>query len=265
MYESLIRPHEVSAVTPLLSVTDAAARLKSQEARREQKRLHQITASRARVQGKSADGDGKRKRDELEAEDAEDGEQESVDMVEAKKPKIEAGVADAQPSGSGIPVRASEQTSTANNKGKGRWKPIPVGEPRFVVSKAFPEVRGHTSYLTFALLVPLPATTRSLDMDSAQPSAGIASVETPVISVADVDVMNSHISGLSFRPTAATARFTYEKTKQMILVIHQFDYCYMYPHYMATLIRQNLQQPVGMPPPSRPPPPTAQPFFASVA
>jgi tRNA (adenine57-N1/adenine58-N1)-methyltransferase len=154
MYESLIKPHEVSAIPPLSSVTDAAARLKAQDVRKEEKRIFQIAASRTRNGLKNADSDGKRKRDEVEADDAVGVTEESSENLDAKKIKIEAEEDDE----SNAPA---DQTTKASDSNKGRWKPVPLGEPRLVLSKPFAEVRGHTSYLTFALLVPFSVRTES--------------------------------------------------------------------------------------------------------
>jgi tRNA (adenine57-N1/adenine58-N1)-methyltransferase catalytic subunit len=159
MYESLLRPHDVAAVSPLPSIAEAAARLKAQEVRKEEKRLLQIAASRARNEGKTADSEGKRKRDGGDIDGVNGAEEDAVETLDAKKAKTEpTDVDSAVASGAATPTTVND-AARSSSKGKGRWKPVPSGEPRLVVSKPFAEVRGHTSYLTFAMLVPPPMTT----------------------------------------------------------------------------------------------------------
>jgi tRNA (adenine57-N1/adenine58-N1)-methyltransferase catalytic subunit len=166
MYESLIKPHDISAVPPLPSVADATARLKAQDVRKEEKRVLQIAASHTRNQRRSADGDGKRKREEAEADGTDGLIAEPGNTLDTKKVKIEAR--GDEPSTYNAPELPANQMSKAKDSGKGRWKSVPLGEPRLVVSKPFAEVRGHTSYLTFALLVPQPANAELPDSSNGQ-------------------------------------------------------------------------------------------------
>jgi len=128
MYETLIRPHETSQVS-LKSVREVGEHLKLMAEKREAKRQRQIAVSRA----------AKRKRDEKDL---------GVDDV-SKRVKTEE---DEAPAASGeIAVAASvvklEEDHSVDTPG-------PFRATNLNVSRAFPEVRGHTSYLTFACLVP---------------------------------------------------------------------------------------------------------------
>ena len=66
MYETLLRPHQVDAVPPLVSVAAVGAQLKKAEARREEKRLRQIAQARAakrkRLDEKKKQGEKKARR-----------------------------------------------------------------------------------------------------------------------------------------------------------------------------------------------------------
>ncbi|GJE88543.1 tRNA methyltransferase complex GCD14 subunit [Phanerochaete sordida] len=131
MFETLLRPQQVDVLPAPPSVAGAAAQLKRAEARREEKRLRQIAqAQRAKRKRDDGDGDG----------GAEDG---------GAKGGKRARTEDAEDSGAadtplaGTPAPAADAAPSA-----------PAEERKISVSKAFPEVRGHTSYLTFAVLLP---------------------------------------------------------------------------------------------------------------
>jgi len=87
MYETLIRPHEVSQVSALPSVASVSERIKQSERKREDKRLRQMAAARA----KHAE---KRKRGDVEQEEVEA----DVRASDMKKAKTDDGV-DAAASG----------------------------------------------------------------------------------------------------------------------------------------------------------------------
>ncbi|KAF6748492.1 tRNA methyltransferase complex GCD14 subunit [Ephemerocybe angulata] len=166
MFETLQRPIEVSSTPKLASIEDAADRLKAAEIKREEKRLRQIAQNRekealdkALAEGGGSGGSGAGKRKQSEGD--EDG---------------EAGEG---ANGDGDVKRAKTQSSTTPEEGEGEKEeeglprvpvlttreiklPVPARsksgkydmEGKIAVSKALPEVRGHTSYLTFACLVP---------------------------------------------------------------------------------------------------------------
>ncbi|EKM51636.1 uncharacterized protein PHACADRAFT_261888 [Phanerochaete carnosa HHB-10118-sp] len=137
MYETLLRPQQVDAPPAPPSVADVAAQLKRAEARREEKRLGQIAhAHRQRA--------AKRKHEDVEAAAAGDGDGDG-DETGGKRARTEEGedsAATDTPAPAAVLVVGSEEATEA------------VEERKISVSKAFPEVRGHTSYLTFAVLLP---------------------------------------------------------------------------------------------------------------
>ncbi|OAX41656.1 tRNA methyltransferase complex subunit Cpd1 [Rhizopogon vinicolor AM-OR11-026] len=125
MFESLLRPHEVHQIAPQ-PLAYAIEKLKKSEQKREEKRQNQIARS------------SKRKRDDLPETDAEN--------AGGKRFKTQESAGD--------DVRAFDIPDPVVDQ--------PANQPvKMSVSKACPEVRGHTSYLTFARLVPAaPATNR---------------------------------------------------------------------------------------------------------
>ncbi|KAK2465391.1 hypothetical protein APHAL10511_002745 [Amanita phalloides] len=175
MYETLQRPLDVSQIPALPSVKEVAEKLKRSEQRREEKRLRQIAANKAKLAG-AASVVGKRKREE---EDNIEGdydlgagaEGESNAFHDAPGDKITVGgskkykmddvsdedenVMSDQVTDAALALGSSHHISTSS------VPPAKIG-----VSKAFPDVRGHTSYLTFASLLP------SLPL-SAEPAPGI--------------------------------------------------------------------------------------------
>ncbi|KAI0947086.1 hypothetical protein AcV7_009610 [Taiwanofungus camphoratus] len=153
MYETLIRPHQIDAIPSLVPISEISERLKKAEQRREEKRLRQIANSRAVAT--------KRKRESTAEADAEAG-------VTGKRPKTDdeseskaseheqpASVAKESDPGPTQLLRLDESNTSSGVD----LDPTPIDPPptKLSVSKAFPEVRGHTSYLTFACLLPANA------------------------------------------------------------------------------------------------------------
>lgn len=117
MFESLLRPHEVHQTAPQPLIF-AIEKLKKSEQKREEKRQNQIARS------------NKRKLEDLPEAD--------IENVGGKRFKTQES---AEVGDIGVvvdPVRPAAHPSSI----------------KLSVSKACPEVRGHTSYLTFARLVP---------------------------------------------------------------------------------------------------------------
>ncbi|KAH9025398.1 tRNA methyltransferase complex subunit Cpd1 [Lactarius pseudohatsudake] len=114
MYETLLRPHEVTQAPPLPRIDTVSEKLKRLERVREDKRLRQIAASRAHHAEK-------RKREDSLAR------AEPASELESKRPKTVAG----DDGGDVAPAPATQ-----------------------VLSRHSKEVRGHTSFLTFACLLP---------------------------------------------------------------------------------------------------------------
>ncbi|KAJ7213930.1 tRNA methyltransferase complex GCD14 subunit [Mycena pura] len=147
MYETLVRSHDVSQVPVLQTVAEVSDRLKSAEAVREVKRLRQIAAGQRTHEPHGE----KRKRGEetrgqelppplalAEAEDCGNGKRLRADD-EMMDDTTEGDVS-----------RSLDESATTTRAGAS----TPVLPAKISVSKAMFEVRGHTSYLTFATLLP---------------------------------------------------------------------------------------------------------------
>ncbi|KAI9443726.1 hypothetical protein F5148DRAFT_1256105 [Russula earlei] len=136
---TLLRPHEVIQAPRLATVGTVAEKLKRQERNREDKRQRQIAASRAR-----RDATEKRKREDQDVVDPDpDGHE-----LELKKMKTTAQCDDEAyaPDVTMVTVAADDTTLAM---------PLPESAPEIqVLSRHSKEVRGHTSFLTFACLLP---------------------------------------------------------------------------------------------------------------
>lgn len=153
MYETLLRPHQVDAVPAPPSIASVSAHLKRAEARREEKRLRQI--AQAQRQG------AKRKRadDDLAPTSTSSGDaaEQDADAAKGKRAKTEESEdtdALATPAAPGLSAAATPVRGTPAPGAKEEAAAGEEGERKVSVSKAFAEVRGHTSYLTFAVLLP---------------------------------------------------------------------------------------------------------------
>ncbi|KZT42655.1 tRNA methyltransferase complex GCD14 subunit [Sistotremastrum suecicum HHB10207 ss-3] len=135
-YESLLFPQETysnPAPPPVSQITNA---LKESEIKREQRRLRQISNAQLR----------KRKRDE------------DADDQNLKRPRLQ----DPAPSDPGSSSSVPQPVPDADPDHRAPAD-LPDNPPKIVVSKTIPEVRGHTSYLTFAILLPSEFRPRSHD------------------------------------------------------------------------------------------------------
>ena len=144
-YETLIRPIEVSTAAEVASLDDVTEKLKQAEVKREDKRQKQIQQNREKEAREKA---GKRKLADVDGADAQARSTVStpVEGVEAKRLKTEGDMTE-EPTEQ-APLVASQVPLSSSSS-----TPKLVTDPS-AVSKALPEVRGHTSYLTFACLVP---------------------------------------------------------------------------------------------------------------
>jgi tRNA (adenine57-N1/adenine58-N1)-methyltransferase len=153
MYETLLRPHEVSHAPRLVQIGTVAEKLKQQERNREDKRQRQIAASRAR-------------RHVMEKRDREDDSNAGgvVDREpdfhepEAKKAKKGAPGDDAPDVVMEIDEETLDDQLPAAPKVADSAMPslpFPAPAPAIqVFSRHSKEVRGHTSFLTLACLLP---------------------------------------------------------------------------------------------------------------
>jgi len=190
MYETLMRPHEVNQIPSLKSVRQVGEELKVMAVRREERRLRQIASSAAsKVKRKREEAGDELSPSEVQEDtsskrvktgEGEDGKTSTMKVgagirkgddghdgslktnagtnlnfatnPEAATDKIKysdclAG-GGASPNQWVVPANVDESNSIGGDSGSGR---------HLNVSKVFPEVRGHTSYLTFACLVPFPS------------------------------------------------------------------------------------------------------------
>lgn len=165
MYETLLRPHEVHTTPRLPTVGEASARLKDAMARREAKRLQQVAAAqlkrvqkRKRDSGGDADDQGDQDADVAGNAGAEAAKKLRVDekgeMSNRLLPAVEgtegAGKIEERmdlDEGPAQPEAVIAQTTPSPSQ--------PQPPSQTIISKVTHEVRGHTSYLTFATLEPV--------------------------------------------------------------------------------------------------------------
>ena len=192
MYETLVRPIEVFQIPPLQPVSIVSERLKKSELKREGKRLRQIAANKAAASGKrkrdavAADEDEVDSGNATELADSASGAGDSSSSSKRVKigclpmteeddgvPKTEEEqntnmdiemtvIGDPSTSASQLTEAAADISTTTNSLAD---IPIPTTtatapSAKINISKALPEVRGHTSYLTFACLIPIPASAK---------------------------------------------------------------------------------------------------------
>ncbi|KAL4250565.1 tRNA (adenine(58)-N(1))-methyltransferase catalytic subunit TRM61 [Abortiporus biennis] len=178
MYESLIRPHQVETLDSLPSIRVANVQLKESEARREAKRLRQIASAHRDGLTSSSSGGGKRKRGDdttpitdLQQPKAENSTLEvAEDRIPEKRMKTEQEE-NVEISNSQTPLSKAEDIVIAVDSITPNDSSSSESHQPINVSKAFPEVRGHTSYLTFAVLLPpnyIPSTTTSAAVTSTE-------------------------------------------------------------------------------------------------
>ena len=130
MYETLLRPQDVNQISPLQHVSEIADRIKQSEMRREEKRIKQIANSRL-----------KRKRGQESPE-------EHPDDVGSKRARAVIGTS----------LSAAPESSIVREPSQPPESVVPMSAPsKITVFKTISEVRGHTSYLTFACLLPSQA------------------------------------------------------------------------------------------------------------
>ncbi|KAG5638733.1 hypothetical protein H0H81_010543 [Sphagnurus paluster] len=156
MYETLVRPIDVSHTPALTPVGEITEKLKLAERKREDKRLKQIAAGRQNISA------SKRKRDD--GSPAQD--QEQLEHLHTAE-----GATAAPAAGGSKRIRTSEEDHDDDTRAEPAvlemdldtdlFPPAPSGPSRIPislekisVSKVMSEVRGHTSYLTFASLQP---------------------------------------------------------------------------------------------------------------
>lgn len=146
MYETLVRPHDVNQVPALQSITEVADKLKKAEGVREIKRLRQIAAGQRSHENPHGE---KRKWSQEAGYQGELPVAEAEDSGSGKRLKTDDEMNDGTPSQNADVSRSLDEPATQTVHTS-----IPAPPAKISVSKAIPEVRGHTSYLTFATLLP---------------------------------------------------------------------------------------------------------------
>lgn len=171
MYETLLRPHEVQQHLPPRPLSEAVDKLIRMAVYREEKRQRQIANA------------GKRKREDDSTAIEKDlgtraravavtreGEEEGAEGAAGSEKRARMGAEASATSAFALDVEECGETprreiveplappedetaATGAVAGPSQAEPVPV---KLNHSKVSPDVRGHTSYLTFARLVPFP-------------------------------------------------------------------------------------------------------------
>ena len=196
MYETLLRPHDVQQSSPLPKIEEVSAKLKQSELRREEKRLLQIASSSTRRAQKrkresaaplpdekeshlaaptelSANSDLPSDREEpvLKKQitevghDVSAGSQHVSSGVKAEDCSLQSvpstSLDSADKTESDLPKHESASLVGLESSKTAKQPSLPPSITKITLSKVVNEVRGHTSYLTFATL--LPETLQSSD------------------------------------------------------------------------------------------------------
>lgn len=205
MYETLLRPHEVDQIPQPQPIGEISEKLKEAEKRREEKRIRQIANNKARMAAIGTETTSSPASISIKRKWSDDGDMEPIggtphDLAQhdaspdVKRIKTEEG-------GVGVEVEADSITAPVRMDminaegiegglvaGESRMEITPSSSPRpgprISVSNALPEVRGHTSYLTFAVLVPftasvVPSGTGTEDASARTPTPDVPSATTP--------------------------------------------------------------------------------------
>ncbi|KAK1224049.1 tRNA (adenine-N(1)-)-methyltransferase catalytic subunit trm61 [Marasmius sp. AFHP31] len=158
MYETLLRPHEVSSAPPLVSINEIGEKIKQSEARREEKRLKQIAQGHRGGSGAGKKGKRKHEEDEVpiegdpeakraKTEDADDEGPNGSTAVVMSEPKQEEDVEmtaialeSATSTSAPTPQAQVENTSTTKQPSRPQRKRNMVGDPSAVtLSRVMPE------------------------------------------------------------------------------------------------------------------------------
>lgn len=169
MYESLVRTHEsLTNVAPLEPISHVVERIQQTESKRELRRQMQIQQSKLererRQAEKKAQANGTGSVDQEPADEqvtAETAQKEdegapihAPETVPSKRKATDEDESEVQgplPTGSTVPEPSAEMLYSSGFRQKVERRPV---EKANVYSRPFPQMRGHTSYLTFATLLP---------------------------------------------------------------------------------------------------------------
>ncbi|GLB38651.1 putative catalytic subunit of tRNA (adenine-N(1)-)- methyltransferase, which catalyzes the formation of N(1)- methyladenine at position 58 (m1A58) in initiator methionyl-tRNA [Lyophyllum shimeji] len=154
MYETLLRPIDVSHVPVLQPVGEISEKLKQAERKREDKRLKQIAAGRQSTSKRKREDEGTPVKDQTIMEEA--AEEAAGGSKRIKTDDEDGAPLDAVPTPAMDldPHEESDAALPTTVASPPAPSPSPIAPKKISVSKVMPEVRGHTSYLTFASLQP---------------------------------------------------------------------------------------------------------------
>lgn len=164
MYETLVRQHDL-AVYQMPTLEDAVDKLKNIESRKKSRRAFQKQRS---LEDKA--DQAKRKAEELEgsAEEVSSKKVKLHDDVEAlqsvETSEVDAKMEVTEEAATSAPEPSAEAQRIDNpvkrdvKSGSGDYKKPSQEERRYLATKPAPQGRGHTSYLTFAFLMPEAST-----------------------------------------------------------------------------------------------------------
>ncbi|KAN0065638.1 tRNA (adenine-N(1)-)-methyltransferase catalytic subunit trm61 [Thecaphora frezii] len=160
-YESLVRTHESMSAGPEVTIDEAIDRIKEVEKRKEARRLTQI--EKARLDKRSEDADAARS-DSAQPSDAalpgndsrgDAGETSDEPAKKRKRPAHDASESEDQATestnGKASAIAITKRKARQLQQQKQQSTPFQAAT---VYSRPYHEMRGHTSYLTFATLLP---------------------------------------------------------------------------------------------------------------
>lgn len=165
MYESLVRTHEsLTNVAPLEPISEVVERIQQTESKRELRRQLQIQQSKlererrqaekeAQTQGTASATSDRPEEHAVAASNKDDGET-NANPFESVPAKRKATVDDdtcLPPTGSTVSEPPAEMLYSSGFRQKVERRPVQQAN---VYSRPYPHMRGHTSYLTFATLLP---------------------------------------------------------------------------------------------------------------
>lgn len=149
-YESLVRTHDsITNVAPLEPISTVVERIREHERKREARRLVQIAqsrAERARKEAAQAQAHGEAPAPALPAK-------RKAESAPVESAPEEPAPAPAEPSPE-EPAPAEPPAEILYNPGFGQKVERRRIDLANVYSRPYPQMRGHTSYLTFAVLLP---------------------------------------------------------------------------------------------------------------
>jgi tRNA (adenine57-N1/adenine58-N1)-methyltransferase catalytic subunit len=146
MFECLIRPHEVSTQQKPVNISHIIERLQEADVKREERRQRQIANAIIR-------NAAKRKREE--ESDGANKEPESLDQDTSSEIPLKRLKTEQVPSTTGSVAPTPVQQPSPSVCPPGQTDSEDTHTQTQVVSRVIPEVRGHTSYLTFAIKLPI--------------------------------------------------------------------------------------------------------------